>query len=91
MSPAHHSRERRWLVLALVVLVVAGVAVAAGTAGRRRRSAAPAAPSALVGAPDAESSAWYCTGSRPRRAVAPGFLVLTNTTARAGDGAPSPR
>ena len=61
MSPAHHSPERRWPVLALVVVVVAGVGIA-GTRGAPAPLGASTAPSALVGAPDAESSAWYCTG-----------------------------
>jgi hypothetical protein len=39
-------------------------------------------PSALVGAPDAESSAWYCTGQSTAGGAAPGSLVLTNTTQR---------
>ena len=85
MNPAHHSPERRWPVLALVVVVVVVVGIVAGTRGT---SAPPAsaltAPSALVGPPDAESSAWYCTGQTTAAGVAPGFLVLTNTT-----GAPS--
>ena len=82
MSPAHHSSERRWVVLAAVVLVVGGVGVAAGTRGTPAPVAAPAAPSALVSAPDAESSAWYCTGQSTGSGIAPGLLILTNTTAR---------
>ena len=39
-------------------------------------------PGALVSAPDAESSAWYCTGQSTGSGISPGFLVLTNTTAR---------
>ena len=85
MSPAHHRPERRWLVLVLVVLVVVGVGIAAGARGTPSVSA-PAAPSALVGAPDAESSAWYCTGQSTGSGLAPGFVVLTNTTARTVDG-----
>ena len=82
MSPAHHSSERRWVVLAAVVLVVAGVGIAAGTRGTPAPVAAPASPGALVSAPDAESSAWYCTGQSTGSGIAPGFLILTNTTAR---------
>ncbi len=85
MSPAHHRPERRWLVLVLVVLVVVGVGIAVGARGTPSVSA-PAAPSALVGAPDAESSAWYCTGQSTGSGLAPGFVVLTNTTARTVDG-----
>ena len=83
MTPAHVSREHRWRVVALVVLVVAGVAVAVGLQGSPAPVAAAPTPSALVGAPDAESSAWYCTGQSTAGGVAPGSLVLTNTTARA--------
>ena len=39
-------------------------------------------PGALVSAPDAESSAWYCTGQSTGSGIAPGFLILSNTTAR---------
>ena len=82
MRPAHHSHERRWAVLAVVVLVVAGVGIAAGTQGTSAPAAAPAAPSALVSAPNAESSAWYCTGQSSGSGISPGFLILTNTTGR---------
>ncbi len=81
MSPAHLSRERRWRVLALVVVVIAGVGIAAGTRGTAAPLGVPAAPSVLVPAPDAESSAWYCTGQSTASGVSPGFLVLTNTSA----------
>jgi Family of unknown function (DUF5719) len=80
--PAHVSRQRRWRVAALVVLVVAGVGIAVAVRGAPVPAAAAPAPSALVGAPDAESSAWYCTGQSTAGGAAPGFLVLTNTTAR---------
>ena len=83
MTPAHTSHERRWRVTALVVLVVAGVAVAVGLQRTPGPVAAAPTPSALVGAPDAESSAWYCTGQSIAGGVAPGSLVLTNTTPRA--------
>ncbi|MGD0748391.1 MAG: DUF5719 family protein [Acidimicrobiales bacterium] len=82
MSPAHRSPERRWLVLALVVVVVVGVGVVAGVRGASTPPSAPATPSALVGAPDAESTAWYCTGQSNASGLAPGFVVLTNTSAR---------
>jgi uncharacterized protein DUF5719 len=82
VSPAHHSSERRWAVLAVVVLVVAGVGLAAATRGTPAPAAAPAVPSALVSAPNAESSAWYCTGQSTGSGISPGFLILTNTTAR---------
>jgi hypothetical protein len=82
VTPAHVSRERRWRVAALVVLVVAGVAIAIGVRGAPAPVAAAPIPSALVGAPDAESSAWYCTGQSMAGGVAPGSLVLTNTTAQ---------
>jgi hypothetical protein len=37
----------------------------------------------MVSAPDAESSAWYCTGQTTSSGSAPGSLVLSNTTTRA--------
>jgi hypothetical protein len=80
--PAHVSRERRWRVAALVVLVVGGVGIAVGVRGAPAPVAAAPTPSALVGAADAESSAWYCTGQSTAGGASPGFLVLTNTTAR---------
>ncbi len=82
MTPAHLSRERRWRVLGLVVLVVAGVAVAEGVRGTPAPATAAPSPSAMVGAPDAESSAWYCTGQSTAGGVSPGFLILTNTATR---------
>jgi hypothetical protein len=83
VTPAHGSHERRWRVGALVVLVVAGVGIAVGVRGTPTPVGAAPTPSALVGAPDAESSAWYCTGQSTAGGAAPGSLVLTNTTARA--------
>ena len=85
-EPRPPSRERRWRVLALVVVVVAGVGIAAGARGTPAPVGAPRAPGALVSAPDAESSAWYCTGQSTASGVSPGFVVLTNTTAQAVDG-----
>jgi hypothetical protein len=82
VTPAHLTHERRWRVVALVVLVVAGVAVAAGVRGTPAPVGAAGTPGALVGAPDAESSAWYCTGQATSSGVASGFLVLTSTTPR---------
>jgi hypothetical protein len=86
VTPAHHSSERRWRVLALVVLVLAGVGVWTGSRGTAAPVGAPPAPGALVPAPDAESSAWYCTGQSTTSGVAPGFLVLTNTSGAAVSG-----
>ena len=80
--PAHVSRQRRWRVAALVVLVFAGVGIAVAVRGAPAPVAAAPTPGALVGAPDAESSAWYCTGQSTAGGASPGFLVLTNTTAR---------
>ena len=92
MSPAHASRasvhtgpERRWPVLVVVAAVIAGVAVVVGTRGSPSPAAAPATPTALVNAPDAESSAWYCAGQTTPSGPATGFLVLSNTTTRAVD------
>ncbi|HEX4127561.1 MAG TPA: DUF5719 family protein [Acidimicrobiales bacterium] len=82
MTPAHVSRERRWRVAALVVLVIAGVGIAVGAHGTSAPVGAAPSPAALVGAPDAESTAWYCTGQATAGGLSPGFLVLTNTTAR---------
>ncbi len=83
MTPAHVSRERRWRVVVLVVLVIAGVGIAVHVRGTPAPVGAAPTPSALVGAPDAESSAWYCTGQSTAGGLAPGTLVLTNTTASA--------
>ncbi len=80
MTPTHVSREHRWRVVALAVLVVAGVGIAASVRGTPAPVGAAPNPGALVGAPDAESTAWYCTGQSATGGVSPGFLVLTNTT-----------
>ncbi len=82
MSPAHVSRERRWRVIALVVAVIVVVAVVSGTRGTPVPVGALAVPTAQVAAPDAESSAWYCTGQSTASGVSPGQLVLTNTTSK---------
>jgi Family of unknown function (DUF5719) len=83
VTPAHLSRDHRWRVIALVVLVVAGVGIAIGVRGTPAPVGASPNPGALVGAPDAESTAWYCTGQSTAGGVSPGFLVLTNTTTKA--------
>ncbi len=85
MSPAHHTRERRWLALVLVVVVIGLVAGVAGNRGAPVPVGALALPSAQVAAADAESSAWYCTGQSTGSAgsgVDPGQIVLANTTPR---------
>jgi Family of unknown function (DUF5719) len=82
VTPAHVSHEHRWRVIALVVLVVAGVGIAVGVKGTPAPVGAAPNPGALIGAPDAESTAWYCTGQSTAGGVSPGFLVLTNTTAK---------
>jgi Family of unknown function (DUF5719) len=82
MSPAHHSREPRWRILLVVAVVVAGVAIAAGARGTPTSLAPPASPAALVSAPNAESSVWYCTGQTTSAGGAPGFLVMSNTLTR---------
>jgi hypothetical protein len=85
VSPAHHTRERRWLALLLVVLVIGLVAGVAGNRGKPVPVGALALPSAQVASVDAESSAWYCTGQSTGSAgsgVDPGQLVLANTTTR---------
>jgi hypothetical protein len=81
MSPAHRTRQHRWRVVAFVVVVVAGVAVVAATHGATVPHAPPS-PATLVSAPDAESSAWYCTGQSTAGSIAPGTVVLSNTTDR---------
>ncbi|HTU37881.1 MAG TPA: DUF5719 family protein [Acidimicrobiales bacterium] len=81
MSPAHHNREPRWRVLLLVVAVLAGVAIGFGTEGSTAPSVS-AEPAAQVSPPDAESSAWYCTGQSTPGGVAPNALVMTNTLGR---------
>jgi hypothetical protein len=89
VSPAHHvrpthqSRERRWPVLLVVVAVIVAVGIVAGTRGTPTSASALAVPSALVSPPDAESSAWYCTGQTTASGSTPGFLVLSNVTSRA--------
>jgi hypothetical protein len=81
VSPAHHRGQRRWPVLVVVVAVIAGVSIAAAARGTAPASAGSSgSPSALVGAPDSESSAWYCTGMSRASGPAPGALVLTSTT-----------
>jgi hypothetical protein len=82
MSPAHHTREPRWRILLGVAGVVVGVAVATAARGAPSAPAAPASPASVVSAPNAESSAWYCTGQTTSTGSAPGFLVLTNTLTR---------
>jgi hypothetical protein len=81
VSPAHHSGERRWPVLVVVVAVLAGVSLAVASRGTGAPPAGSSGtPSALVSAHNAESSAWYCTGMSTATGSAPGTLVLTNTT-----------
>jgi hypothetical protein len=89
VSPAHASRaappgpERRWPVLLVVAAVIVGAAVGLAARGSSSPAPASATSAALVSAPGAESSAWYCTGQTTPSGPAPGFLVLTNATARA--------
>jgi hypothetical protein len=85
MTPAHHSTERRWLVLTVVVVVVAAVGAWEAARGTTPVGAQPV-PGALVSAPNAESSAWYCTGQSTASGAATGTILLTNTTTRAATG-----
>jgi len=87
VSPAHRSAERRWPVLTLIVLVLIVSAALTSSPGAPSLGGPLVTPGALVSAPDAESSAWYCTGQTTAAGqVAPGLLVLTNTTSRAVTG-----
>jgi hypothetical protein len=70
-------------VLAVVAAVIVIVGIVAGTRGSPTPASALAVPAALVSPPDAESSSWYCTGQTTGSGAAAGFLVLSNTTARA--------
>ena len=75
------------MFVALVALVLAGVAVAARSPGTSLPGGPSLAPAALAGAPDAESSAWYCTGQTTTAGqLAPGSLILTNTGTRTVSG-----
>jgi hypothetical protein len=87
MTPAHKSGQRRWIVLVVLALVLAGVTVAARSSGTSSPGGPPVVPAATVGAPDAESSAWYCTGQTTTAGgLAPGSVVLTNTGTRTVSG-----
>jgi hypothetical protein len=86
VRPAHGG-QRRWVVLLVVVAVLVGLALAARSPGTSAPGGPPLAPASLVGAPDAESSAWYCTGqSTAAGQVAPGSVILTNTGSRTVKG-----
>jgi hypothetical protein len=66
-----------------VAAVLVGLALAARSPGKSAPGGPPLAPASLVGAPDAESSAWYCTGqSTAAGQLAPGSVILTNTGTR---------
>lgn len=80
MSPAHSPGQRRWVAIVVVLAVFVGVGVAARSPGKSVTGGPPLRPAAIAGAPDAESSAWYCTGQTTAAGqLAPGSLVLTNT------------
>jgi hypothetical protein len=84
MSPAHSRNQGRGLIVLVVLAVLAGVAVLDRSPGVATPGGPPLAPTALVSASDAESSAWYCTGSSTTTGkTAPGALILTNTSAHA--------
>jgi hypothetical protein len=83
MSPAHRRGRGRWLVVALVVAVLVGLGVVTRHSTTSNIGGPPAAPAAMVSAPDAESSAWYCTGATTSSGqLALGATVFTNTTTR---------
>jgi len=86
VRPAHGG-QRRWFVLVVVVGVLVGLAIAARSPGKTTPGGPPPAPGSLVGTPDAESSAWYCTGqSTTAGQLAPGSIILTNTGTRTVKG-----
>ena len=71
----------------VVAVVLAGVAVAARSPATSPPGGPPVAPAALAGAPDAESSAWYCTGQTTAAGMlAAGSVMLTNTGTRTVTG-----
>jgi Family of unknown function (DUF5719) len=82
VSPTHYRPERRWPIVIAVVAVVAGVAVFAGTGSAPSSVGATSTSAALVAAPDAESSAWYCAGQSTASGGAAGVVTLTNTTGK---------
>jgi hypothetical protein len=87
VSPAHRAGQRRWLVVAVVVLVLAGLGVAGRGHGTSLPGGPPLAPPAQAGAPDAESSAWYCTGQTTAVGqLASGSVLLTNSGRRTISG-----
>ncbi len=82
MKPAHHG-QRRWLVIVVVVGVLTGLGITARSPGRSAPGGPLPAPAALVSAPRAESSEWYCTGQTTTGGqLAPGSVILTNTGGR---------
>jgi hypothetical protein len=66
-------------MLVLVAVVLVGVGIAANRSSSTP-SAALTLPTSLVGAPDAESTSWYCTGQTTSSGSASGYLMLSNTT-----------
>ena len=67
--------------------MLAGLAIAARSPGKGSPGGPPPESAAAVGAPDAESSAWYCTGqSTAAGQLAPGSVILTNTGGRTVTG-----
>ena len=85
MSPAHRTRQHRWRVVALVVIVIGGVGVVVATHGAATPQSL-ATTASQVSSPDAESSAWYCSGQGTAANAASGQILLTNTTGRAVAG-----
>ncbi|HWE67293.1 MAG TPA: DUF5719 family protein [Acidimicrobiales bacterium] len=87
MSPAHHSAQHRWRVLVLVAAVLVAVAVVTRSPGTAAPGGPPVSAASTVSAPNAESSAWYCTGqTTPSGQIAAGIVILTNTGTRAVSG-----
>jgi hypothetical protein len=71
----------------MIAVVLGGIGLAARSPGKSPPGGPAVAPAYVVGAPDAESSAWYCTGQTTASGgLAPGSVILTNTGGRTVTG-----
>lgn len=75
-------KGRRVLLLSVAAAVVAGVAAADALAGGAPKVTAPAPVSAVVSAPGATSSAWYCAGVAAAPSGTQASVLVTNSGAR---------